>query len=181
MPFWAARGAAVGVVLARRSVRTAAALIHLAPGCGPDTDPPNCVRQIRDADACSRHEITAVRARRLSVVPERHPCNGNFRARPSTAPATQADSTLITALVTQMYADPGGSVTRGWVVLRPANIEIETEIVVLSTFWPVRSMVLVRVGRVKLNGTLTPLAVNWPVPLANQYRLRWSNRPPACW
>ena len=54
-------------------------------------------------------------------------------------------------------------------MLRPADIEIETEIVVLSTFWPVRSMVLVRVGSVKLNGTLTPLAVNWPVPLARQY------------
>jgi hypothetical protein len=101
--------------------------------------------------------------------------------RPSSASTTQADSTLITALVTEMLADPGGSVTRGWLALRPANIEIETEIVVLSTFWPVRSMVLVRVGRVKLNGTLTPLAVNWPVPLANQYRLRWSNRAPDWW
>ena len=98
-----------------------------------------------------------------------------------TAPATQSDSTLITALVTEMLADPGGSVTRGWLALRPADNEIETEIVVLSTFWPVRSMVLVRVGSVKLNGTLTPLAVNWPVPLANQYRLRWRNRPPDCW
>jgi hypothetical protein len=33
-----------------------------------------------------------------------------------------------------MLADPGGSVTRGWLVLRPADIEIDTEIVVLSTF-----------------------------------------------
>jgi hypothetical protein len=80
-----------------------------------------------------------------------------------------------------MVADPGGSVTRGWLVLRPADIEIETEIVVLSTFWPVRSMVLVKVGSVKLNGTLTPLAVNWPVPLACQYRLRERIRLPDCW
>ena len=49
----------------------------------------------------------------------------------------QADSTLITALVTEMLADPGGLVTRGWLALRPADIEIETEIVALSTFWPV--------------------------------------------
>ena len=42
-------------------------------------------------------------------------------------------------------------------------------------------MVLVRFGSVKLNGTLTPLAVNWPVPLARQYRLRSSNRFPDCW
>jgi hypothetical protein len=33
-----------------------------------------------------------------------------------------------------MLADPGGFVTRGWLVLRPADIEIETEIVALSTF-----------------------------------------------
>ena len=77
-----------------------------------------------------------------------------------------------------MLADPGGLVTRGWLSLRPADIEIETEIVVLSTFWPVRSMVLVRVGSVKLNGTLTPLAVNWPVPLARQYRLRCEEPAP---
>jgi hypothetical protein len=80
-----------------------------------------------------------------------------------------------------MLADPGGLVTRGSLALRPADIEIETEIVVLSTFWPVRSMVLVRLGRVKLNGTLTPLAVNWPVPLARQYRLRSRYRLPDCW
>ena len=47
---------------------------------------------------------------------------------------------MIVALVTEMDADPGGLVTRGWLLLRPALIEIETEIVVLSTFRPVRSM-----------------------------------------
>ena len=77
-----------------------------------------------------------------------------------------------------MYADPGGLVTRGWLVLRPADIEMETEIVVLSTFWPLRSMVRVRFGRVKLNGTLTPFAVSSPVPLARQYRLRSRNLVP---
>jgi hypothetical protein len=41
---------------------------------------------------------------------------------------------MIWALVTEMKADPGGLVTRGWLALRPALIEMETEIVVLSTF-----------------------------------------------
>ncbi len=75
---------------------------------------------------------------------------------------------MILALVTEMDADPGGLVTRGWLPLRPALIEIDTEIVVLSTFWPVRSMERPRLGVVKLNGTLTPAAVNSPVPLARQ-------------
>ena len=80
-----------------------------------------------------------------------------------------------------MLADPGGSVTLGKLALRPADMAIETEIVALSTFWPVRSMVLVRFGSVKLNGTLTPLTVNSPVPLARQYVLRSRYRLPACW
>ena len=49
MPFWAARDAALGVVLARRSVRTAAALIHLA-GLRAGYRPWNCVRPVADAD-----------------------------------------------------------------------------------------------------------------------------------
>ena len=75
---------------------------------------------------------------------------------------------MILALVTEMNAEPGGLVTRGWLPLRPALIEIDTEIVVLSTFWPVRSMVRARLGVVKLNGTLAPPAVSSPVPLARQ-------------
>ena len=70
--------------------------------------------------------------------------------------------------VTEMDADPGGLVTRGWLALRPALIEIETEIVVFSTFSPVRSIDRARLGVVKLNGTLAPPAVNSPVPLARQ-------------
>jgi hypothetical protein len=94
---------------------------------------------------CSRRSPS--RDRQLEVGPESRtalisgsgatsvPCPGNDRpARSSAAPAPQADSTLITALVTEMLADPGGFVTRGWLALRPADIEIETEIVVLSTF-----------------------------------------------
>jgi hypothetical protein len=33
-------------------------------------------------------------------------------------------------------------------------------------------MDLARPGSVKLNGMVTPFAVNWPVPLARQYVLR---------
>ena len=53
--------------------------------------------------------------------------------RRDSAHTAQAYSTMIWALVTEMNADPGGLVTRGWLALRPALIEMETEIVVLST------------------------------------------------
>ena len=38
MPFWAAHDATLDVVLARCYMRTAATLIHLAPGSAPGTD-----------------------------------------------------------------------------------------------------------------------------------------------
>jgi hypothetical protein len=72
MPFWAARGAALGVVLARRYVRTAAALIHRVPGLPAGYRLLNCVRQVCDADACSRHEI-----RQICVLPDRQASAGH--------------------------------------------------------------------------------------------------------
>ena len=90
-----------------------------------------------------------------------------------------ASSTLMTALVMLMLAEPGGLVTRGLLPLRPADIEIETEIVVLRTSWAARSTVVDRFGVVKLNGVVTPFAVNPPVPLARQYVDRSRSRLPA--
>ncbi len=99
------------------------------PRVGLDTSLP---QSGRGRSVAGRRRVRARPGARRSRSPG--PRTRLRRPAPEDKPAAQADSTLITALDTVMLADPGGLVTRGWLVLRPADMAIETEIVVLSTF-----------------------------------------------